>query len=733
MDLYLTWISSIRARAVFVLSAFVLCLSNVFAHDVGPLGVHVLDWHSSDISKVTSSRMSLRNLGIGFIDGGESEVVEIGERRCLRGGIFNFDVNDDLAFDIDETVTLEIEFELETSPGILTIAYDKSGEAGGIIPFSLPQQSSSRFHTVQIELERARLAGRGDFGTDILITANPNPLLSNRKSPKLEVQKSQRSDVRAMTICGFRVHREFKAQPIDEYGWLELSIHDELARLTPARLGLYDESGRTPLPANSALEVQEFDDRTRSIYLQQEPGSANWPSDNRWVFYTDGNYRARLPAGEYSLVVSRGIEYQIEQRSIQIEPAKTNRLVIGMERWANLPEQGWYSGDTHIHTAQRDRNDSETILSNARAEDLHVVNSLEMGNMGTTHFPQLTWDDYKWFGTDTYAVVPGQEDPRTAIRGHTIHLDIPQPVRDPSRYLLYHEVFERVGEMGGISGYAHIGGLAGTLGGMTGLALDAPFGIIDFVEILQAGGLGTDLWFDFLNLGYEISPAAGSDYPYAGHIGEVRSYVKMPNGFSRDAWYDNLAAGHTFVTNGPVLDFELNGSGIGGHVALASGDSISIRAHASLNSDIDLLERLELIEQGEVVAQAVSSSGAESLQIDYENIAAHGTWFVIRASGKTVSETPSLGFRTVEAVSAPIYVSVDGQRTWKKDAVQTIATRQIDRLNTFATANASPTVGAEAWDDAALLSEDWSRQMALLRSRIVDAIAEYEELIELAK
>lgn len=700
------------------LSLLMFYMSTALPHGVGPLGTHTLDWHTDEISKVISTGMSFKNLGIGFVVGGGGEVVEIDGRRCLRGGLFNVDVRDELAFDVDETIQLEIEFEIATSPRSLTVAYDKNGAAGGIIPVSLPEQSSERFHVEQISLERARFAGRGDFATDLMIAGIPNPQVPNPET---------------MTICDLSITPNFETELADEYGWLELSIHDERGRLAPARLGLYDESGRTPLPSTSALEVEEFDDRARMFYLSQEPGTSNWPSVNRWFFYTNGNYRARLPAGEYTLAVARGIEYRIQRRSIRIESSVTRQLAITMERWANLPSQGWYSGDVHIHLAQRGVGDSRLILTIARAEDLHVANSLRMGNMGAIHYPQKSWRRDGWYGQDDYTVVPGQEDPRTAVRGHTIHLDIPQPVRDASRYLLYHELFERVSELGGISGYAHIGGVGGALGGNVGLALEVPFGLVDFVEILQGGGLGTDLWFDFLNLGYRISPAAGSDYPYVGHVGEVRSYVKLPNGYSPDAWFDNLAAGRTFVTNGPVLRFELNGADIGAQLALSAGDKISISAQASINSDIDLLERLELIEQGEVVAQSTSTTGAEMLELAYESTARHGTWFVVHATGRTSSNTSIFGSRTVEAISAPIYVSVDGQRTWKRSEVRALADVRKADLDALADTTAENARGAESWQDGALLNEDWLRQLTLLSVRIDEAKAMYDELIELAE
>ena len=111
-----------------------------------------------------------------------------------------------------------------------------------------------------------------------------------------------------------------------------------------------------------------------------------------------------------------------------------------------------------------------------------------------------------------------------------------------------------------MSGYAH---QAELFNGRRGIALDVPFGIVDFVEILQQGRLPTDLWYGFLNLGYKLLPAAGSDFPYMDLPGVVRSYAKIDGPFSVDAWFDAFRAGRIFVTNGPLLEVTANGRPLG--------------------------------------------------------------------------------------------------------------------------------------------------------------------------
>ena len=75
---------------------------------------------------------------------------------------------------------------------------------------------------------------------------------------------------------------------------------------------------------------------------------------------------------------------------------------------------------------------------------------------------------------------------------------------EPGAFFQYHHVFERTRRGGAITGYAHHGEL---FNGRRGLALDVPFGLVDFIELLQGGRIATEGWYQFLNMGYRIRPA----------------------------------------------------------------------------------------------------------------------------------------------------------------------------------------------------------------------------------
>jgi hypothetical protein len=50
-----------------------------------------------------------------------------------------------------------------------------------------------------------------------------------------------------------------------------------------------------------------------------------------------------------------------------------------LKRWVDLPAQGWWPGDVHVHHPSSGPAQSEYLIQYALAEDMHVVNLLEMG------------------------------------------------------------------------------------------------------------------------------------------------------------------------------------------------------------------------------------------------------------------------------------------------------------------------------------------------------------------
>jgi hypothetical protein len=442
-----------------------------YGHQSGPLGEAVLDWRTAQIERAVASWMPA------------PIVTTINGKRCITADVIHFDVLDELAFDLDEDIALRVDVVVEGEDPSLAVSYKRNGLGQITDTVAVPGGSERRSHTVDMLLHRARFA-------------NNNPVASDFS---LRLQSS--GSVTA--ICGVSFERSFQTPQTKFHGDLVMYVKDEHDLTTPALVGIYDERDRMPLPNVQAIPFRKFTTRRdKSTSAIRFGGNRLWPVANRSAFYINGRYEARLPAGEYTLVVAKGPEYRVTTRAVTIDAEDTTTVEVKLARWTDMRAEGWYSGDAHIHYKRENESDDKNLLLVTQAEDLQVANTLQMGNVGEAYYPQHRWAPVTPSNDSAFALVPGQEDPRTGHLGHTLHLNLKQPVRIPERYLLYHEVFERTRAQGGTVGYSHVRDDDALdsfdVGARKGMALDVPFALVDFVEVLEFGHVSTRTWFDYL-------------------------------------------------------------------------------------------------------------------------------------------------------------------------------------------------------------------------------------------
>jgi hypothetical protein len=695
-------------RAVALLGLWLLASAGSFpvqplqAHGTEARRVITLSWAKDRISRVLAANRS--ELGLNGSKAPE-QTLTVDGRACLFGDLFAFDVDDGYAFDIDEPVDVTVTYAPgRTQP--FRVSWDQNGGEGFGISDPITPQPGAPLGQATVRLTRARLAGLGILKTDFAVGGRGG-----------------------IVLCDIAINRSGTTATPAARGRIRLEVKDAKSGApVPARLGLYDASGRAPLPSDDALVVHRYADETRLMSVAQR---LLWPSAHRLAFYASGTYEAEVPAGRYELVATKGPEYRAFKGSVDVKAGETTDATVALQRYIDQPSRGWFSGDTHLHL-MRDRTDDLAVWGLVAAEDVHVGNLLEMGNIVTTHFRQPAWGTAGRFFRDGHLIASGQEDPRTTQRGHTIHHNLKAPVHLPAEdFFAYHKVFEASHEQGGVSGYAHMGQL---FNGRRGLALDVPFNLVDFIEVLQGGRLVTDTWYPFLNLGFKVNPAGGSDYPYFGPSlpGVERYYVKLDGAFDADAWYAAFRAGRVFVTNGPLLDFTINGAGMGQEVRVARGARLDVAAAAQLNPDIDKLGRLELIVHGDVAATE-RGTGGDRLELRQTLTAERSMWVAVRALGdRQVETTGQVNTLGAIAHSAPIYVIVDNQPFYKTSAVGELVKEQRQILQELLTGPVDPMGDLEAWETVDVLARQWERQRFLLGPRVAEADRRYQEVLKRA-
>jgi hypothetical protein len=181
--------------------------------------------------------------------------------------------------------------------------------------------------------------------------------------------------------------------------------------------------------------------------------------------------------------------------------------------------------------------------------------------------------------------------------------------------------------------------------------------VLDFLEVLQFEKGEYDIWYKILNTGFRLTPTAGTDYPWGwSYPGRERFYTRVRGGFTVDKWIEAVRAGQTFVTNGPMLSFRVNGQGMGETLQLPKPGKVDIEARVRFDQKRDIVTELEIIENGVVVRTCpLGEFGSAGIRCPVQHDVRQTGWLAIRASGWKRGEPPG---RQSLAHSAPIYVSV---------------------------------------------------------------------------
>jgi len=126
-------------------------------------------------------------------------------------------------------------------------------------------------------------------------------------------------------------------------------------------------------------------------------------------------------------------------------------------------------------------------------------------------------------------------------------------------------------------------------------------------------------YYRYLNSGYRLPLVGGTDkMSSAVPVGLYRTYARLDEEFSYEAWCRAVRSGRTFLSGGPLVTLSVDGCEPGGTVELSGAGTVSVRAEVR---SIFPLDSLEVVRNGEVVMRAEAGGGrqaeiSEELRID---------------------------------------------------------------------------------------------------------------------
>src|SRR5262249_60539203 len=137
-------------------------------------------------------------------------------------------------------------------------------------------------------------------------------------------------------------------------------------------------------------------------------------------------------------------------------------------------------------------------------------------------------------------------------------------------------------------------------------------------------------YYRYLNRGYRLPLVGGTDkMSSAVPVGLYRTYARLDEEFSYEAWCRAVRSGRTFLSGGPLVTLSVDGREPGGTVQLSGPGTVSV--HAAVRS-IFPLRSLEVVRNGEVVVRA-EADGGRPAEINEELRGTGNSWVTRRTFG----------------------------------------------------------------------------------------------------
>ncbi len=485
------------------------------------------------------------------------------------------------------------------------------------------------------------------------------------------------------------------------------TLEDQMVPITR-----YDFRGPTGSLRLATIDAKSSHPVTVRVVLQDSAGKYYAPEQSLYRvlnstghFYCANQCELQLPAGEYRLIAYRGPEYRPARTKLTIEAGKSTELSVSLERWYHAAEQGWYSGENHIHANYGYGewfNSPASMLRQCAGENLNVCNFMVANSDTDNVF------DRRYFrggldplSTDETLLYWNQEF-RSTIWGHMTLVNLKQVVEpvftgfksttNPWDIPTNSDVADRAHLQNGLVNYTHVAQnpedpYVNPYTGK-GIPIDTALGKIDSLDLNNSYRGTTTLWYRLLNCGFRLSASAGTDC-FLNRIrsrlpGGDRVYVQIGGPLDYSRWIEGLRAGRSFVTNGPMIEvFTVDGKTMGETVTLDAQREVSV--HAVVQSQFPM-SSVEVVYNGEVVARANLSNDNLRGEIDTEIPVGESGWLAFRATGPGHSDHP-LGSQ--DAHTSPIYVQVADRPAGARDDAEYflgwidrlwLAIRQRDRI-----------------------------------------------------
>jgi hypothetical protein len=401
------------------------------------------------------------------------------------------------------------------------------------------------------------------------------------------------------------------------------------------------------------------------------------PLGNHFVF--PGQITLELPLGNYAFEIERGPEYPVMYGHFQINHFAEDTKTVELHRHVDMAANGWWSGDLDVH---RPPPDMQLLMS---AEDLHVAQDITWSNSKNDWRGKvIPSDPLLQFDRNRYCQLMGGGMSQAGGTWLFLNLRAPMPLVgvDPE-YPPPLETVIRAREKPSV-----------WIDATRPYGWDLPTlvaaGQIDSIELAHGQitrdgssvdeaaarprdkrlypnnpGLGEwtqQVYYQLLNCGLRIPPSAGSGSGLCTNpVGYNRVYVYVEDDFTYEKWWEGLKAGRVVITNGPLLQPNIEGHPPGYVFRVEGQKELELEIGLTLSTR-DPITYLEVIQDGHVAQSIRFQDYAKTGRLPKLKCR-HSGWFLIRAIS---DERKTYRF----AMTGPYYVEMAYQPRISKQSAQ---------------------------------------------------------------
>ena len=407
--------------------------------------------------------------------------------------------------------------------------------------------------------------------------------------------------------------------------------------------------------------------------------------------------------GNLKVEAFAGPEYEMAKGTVRILGRQQRvGMKLKLKRIAHPRENGWRSGNTHLHLMKLTRAQADSYLKTvprsdglelvfvsnlrrAKAEEEYITNEHRPADLKKL---QSVGVQFGWGEEHRHNYGPGGQG-----YGHVMLLNIRrliQPVSIGSGIML--EGTDAPSLQRGIRTARGQGATVVWCHNSFGLE-DIPnwfSGTVDAQNIFDGGSHDSyeKTFYRYLNVGLRVPFSTGTDwfmYDFS------RVYVKMEGELTPQRWLDALRKGRSYITNGPLLELRSGKNDIGEVIVIDKPRELVFRGHARGRNDF---RKLQLIHNGKVVKETATHKvgGHHEAAISWTLKADEPGWVAMRVDsgfatlpanapvalkGKGVNEFGQGLF----GHTSPIYIDYAGKRVFQPEIARALATEMEAAIN----------------------------------------------------